>query len=346
MPAAMDPAPDARLDAAPPAVVIRFTERVEPRASSLEVLDAQGRTREPGRGRRRSRPIPGATGSPLGPLPPGAYTVSWRVLSADDGHVTSGAHVFTVGVAGPAGESGPTVRSGGGWRPLARWLVGLGGALLLGALVGGPLLGLERSSMDPRAWRVWEAWPWRSAGRSTSCSRRARSRARARRVGVLATLLATPPGLVWLVRSGLLVLLAILLTVRRRAHGARRLRLGVAVLVVMIGGLVTHGAAARARRAGWRFRRRCSTCSRSRPGRAGSWPSAPCSGARARPSRRRGRCPPRARDAGLLGARRAGGGAPLGERALPRPAPPRRLERAAGARRTAGGSWRSSRCSR
>ena len=62
-------------------------------------------------------------------------------------------------------------------------------------------------------------------------------------VGVLGTLLVTPPGLVWLVRSGLLALLAILLTAGASRMGARRLRLGVAVLVVMLGGLVTHGAA-------------------------------------------------------------------------------------------------------
>ena len=48
VPAAMDPAPDARLDAAPPAVVIRFTERVEPAHELARGAGRQGRTREPG----------------------------------------------------------------------------------------------------------------------------------------------------------------------------------------------------------------------------------------------------------------------------------------------------------
>jgi methionine-rich copper-binding protein CopC len=32
----------------------------------------------------------------LPPLPAGAYTVQWSMLSADDGHVTKGAFTFTV----------------------------------------------------------------------------------------------------------------------------------------------------------------------------------------------------------------------------------------------------------
>jgi methionine-rich copper-binding protein CopC len=89
VPAAMDPAPDARLDVPPREVVIRFTERVEPRPSTVEVLDARGR-------RVDSRAAAVDPGDPwryrvgLSTLPAGAYTVSWRVLSADDGHVTNG----------------------------------------------------------------------------------------------------------------------------------------------------------------------------------------------------------------------------------------------------------------
>jgi copper transport protein len=241
VPAAMDPAPDARLDAAPPMVVIRFTERVEPHTSSLEVLDAKGARVTRGEG-TVDPADPWRYRVSLGPLQPGAYTVSWRVLSADDGHVTSGAHVFTVGVAGPAEQSGPTVRSGGGWRPLARWLVALGGALLLGALVGGPLLGLT----ETRWIRGMEGLGVMAVavGGTLDLVLQARALAGARStVGVLGTLLVTPPGLVWLVRSGLLALLAILLTAGASRMGARRLRLGVPVLVVMLGGLVTHGAA-------------------------------------------------------------------------------------------------------
>jgi putative copper export protein/methionine-rich copper-binding protein CopC len=238
----MEPAPDARLDDAPSSVVIRFTERVEPRASSLEVLDAAGARVSRGQAALDS-------GDPwryrvvLGPLPPGAYTVSWRVLSADDGHITSGAHVFTVGFAGPAGQSGPTLQSEGGWRPLARWLVAMGGALLLGELVAGPALGLAAT----RSIRGLEGLGLMAvaAGATLDLVLQARALAGARStLETLATLLATPPGLVWLGRSALLGLLGILLAMRPSpGAGARRSRLAVAALVVMLGGLVSHGAA-------------------------------------------------------------------------------------------------------
>ena len=56
VPVTMDPAPNARLDEAPREAVIRFSERVEPRPSTLEVLDARGqrvdRAGRPGRARR------------------------------------------------------------------------------------------------------------------------------------------------------------------------------------------------------------------------------------------------------------------------------------------------------
>ena len=248
VPAAMDPAPNARLDASPAEVVIRFTERVEARPSTLEVLDAGGRRVDRG----------GAVVDPADPwryrvglpsLTDGAYTVSWRVLSADDGHVTSGAHVFTVGAvsspAGAAGESEPTVRSGVGWRPLARWLVGVGGALLLGTLVAGPLLGLGGAR-----WTGMEVLGGLAvvAGGTLDLVLQARELAGGRPlVGVLATLVGTPPGLVWIARGGLLVLLGVVPGSRASSSGSavrrRWLQIALAASVVMTGGLVSHGAA-------------------------------------------------------------------------------------------------------
>ena len=59
VPVAMDPAPNARLEEAPREVVIRFSERVEPRPSTLEVLDARGQ-RVDGGGAPSSPPTRGA----------------------------------------------------------------------------------------------------------------------------------------------------------------------------------------------------------------------------------------------------------------------------------------------
>ncbi len=244
VPAAMEPPPNARLDRAPGEVVIRFTERVEARPSSLEVLDARGQRVEQG----AAAVVPGDPWRyrvALPALPDGVYTVAWRVLSADDGHVTSGAHVFTVGAAGaPGGESAPTLRSGVGGRPFARWLVGLGGALLLGALVAGPLLGLGGLGGMIVLGGIAVA-----AGATLDLALQARDLAGERPLaGVLAALLLSPPGYAGLARIGLVALLLGLLGLRgsRARAGDGRARVGalVAMAIVATGGLVSHGAAA------------------------------------------------------------------------------------------------------
>ena len=105
VPVSSDPAPNATLSEAPHEVVIRFSERVDARASHLEVLDAHGQRVDHG----------DATVPPSDPwryrvgihgVADGVYTVAWRVLSADDGHVTDGAHVFAVGTASAPGCAG------------------------------------------------------------------------------------------------------------------------------------------------------------------------------------------------------------------------------------------------
>jgi methionine-rich copper-binding protein CopC len=106
VPIAMAPGENAVLPDAPDEVVIRFSERVEGRASSLTVVDAYGRrvdrgdaTVDPSDAWRYRVTLPR--------LAAGPYTVAWRVLSADDGHLTEGARVFAVRSAlGGAPRSG------------------------------------------------------------------------------------------------------------------------------------------------------------------------------------------------------------------------------------------------
>jgi copper transport protein len=246
VPVTMDPEPNARLDEAPREVVIRFSERIEGRPSTLEVLDARGQRVDQGE----------AAVDPADPwryrvrvpaLPTGAYTVSWRVLSADDGHVTHGAHVFTVGAATAArAESGPTVRSGAGWRPVARWMVALGGALLLGAVVAAPLLGVGAAGRSVGTEIL--AGMAVAIGGTLDVVLQARQLAGPRPVlGVLTTLLGAPPGRVWLIRAGLLLALTAVwaLDARGARGGAGRwwLRLALSAALVMTGGLVSHVAA-------------------------------------------------------------------------------------------------------
>jgi copper transport protein len=137
-----DPASGASLDRAPQAVVITFSEQPDPKLSSIRVLDQSGGPVAAG----TAGPVPGR---PLqlrvalrGGLPNGVYGVVWRVLSATDGHVTTGSFSFGVGVDPGAVPTAPpsAVASSPPPSPLSvagRWLLYWGLALLVGAAAAG-----------------------------------------------------------------------------------------------------------------------------------------------------------------------------------------------------------------
>lgn len=119
-----------RLDRAPSAVHLVFTEAVDPVALGIKVYTAQGRLVS-----GKAQVLPGglAVEAPLVGVHRGGYTVRWHVL-ANDGHVTAG--VFTFGVRAPApspsdafGASGPTST-----EHVVRWAYFLSLALVLGGL--------------------------------------------------------------------------------------------------------------------------------------------------------------------------------------------------------------------
>src|SRR5450432_2383397 len=91
-----DPSANATLSSAPQTITLWFTEPVEANFSSLSLLDRQGNT-------LRTQPSAVDPGDPKqmslnpGPLPDGIYTVSWRAISAADGHSTRGSFAFAVG---------------------------------------------------------------------------------------------------------------------------------------------------------------------------------------------------------------------------------------------------------
>jgi methionine-rich copper-binding protein CopC len=99
------PAHDARLEAPPSRVVLRFNGRIEHSLSRVTIERAAERGAA-----ARPVPAPVATGAPdvapapdrlvipLAPLSPGVYVVRYRVLAAD-GHLTEGALRFTVRAA-------------------------------------------------------------------------------------------------------------------------------------------------------------------------------------------------------------------------------------------------------
>jgi methionine-rich copper-binding protein CopC/uncharacterized membrane protein len=137
-----DPAAGASLERAPRRAVLTFTERPEPGLSSIQVLDTAGGQVQQGEAALvEGAPLQFAVG--LGDLVDGTYTVSWRVVSKDDGHVTAGTFAFGVGVPAPAATpQAQAAPRGETPSPSAAATVGrlalyAGLALLVGAAVTG-----------------------------------------------------------------------------------------------------------------------------------------------------------------------------------------------------------------
>lgn len=78
----------------PPEVSLWFTEALEPNFSTIEVKNAEGVTMQAGPA-TLAPDNPARLRVPLKPLPPGTYTVIWRVLSVDT-HRSEGTYTFTV----------------------------------------------------------------------------------------------------------------------------------------------------------------------------------------------------------------------------------------------------------
>jgi copper transport protein len=141
-----EPAGGSSLERAPAAVTLRFSERPDPRLSTVRVLDSGGRVvaggpAQPVAGRPLELRVPAAG------LPAGGYTVTWRIVSAVDGHRTDGVFGFGVGAAGapqlPPSQAVAEVRTGPALGPLAvagRWAWYWGLTLLVGAAATGLLV--------------------------------------------------------------------------------------------------------------------------------------------------------------------------------------------------------------
>jgi copper transport protein len=142
---ASEPAGGASLARPPHAVMLRFSEAPDPTLSSIRVLDATGRAVAGGRPERvPGRPL--ELRVPLHGLRNGTYTVSWRTISAVDGHPTAGTFAFGIGVGGlalPPAQAVAAVRATPPPSPLAvagRWAYYWGLTLLLGAAATGLLV--------------------------------------------------------------------------------------------------------------------------------------------------------------------------------------------------------------
>lgn len=92
-----EPPAEALLGKAPAVVRAWFDDELEPKGSTITVWDARGRRVDDGKGGvdlndldRKSMVVR------LAPLAPGAYTVKWRAVSADDQNVATGVFRFAV----------------------------------------------------------------------------------------------------------------------------------------------------------------------------------------------------------------------------------------------------------
>ncbi len=248
VPVAIEPGANAVLDEAPREVAIRYSERVEPRASSLQVLDPRGRRVDAG----DARVDPGdpwrlRVGTPA--LEPGTYTVSWRVLSADDGHLTDGAHAFVIGEIGA--ELPPAARVTASRSPLmvlGRWMSLLGQLFLLGGLGGVVVFRDAGPPVTPRP-ALWAGLSVIGLGELIAFLAQARQIAPAQDLWAgLGALIPTAVGRIWMLKVALITMLAGLIVAWRRAGergaGLRALAIGVTVLILTVGAVVSHSAAA------------------------------------------------------------------------------------------------------
>ena len=119
-----DPASGATLGSSPQAITITFGEQPDASLSSITVVDSTGSSWTSG-------PTAAVVGRPdelrvpLRHLPNGVYTVTWRTVSAVDGHIAAGSFAFGVGESPASVATSPSVAQSPPPSALAvamRWL--------------------------------------------------------------------------------------------------------------------------------------------------------------------------------------------------------------------------------
>jgi copper transport protein len=140
---ASNPGNGERLDAAPEAVTITWTEPPEPSFTKVSVLDSSGQAYESGAPEVLSDDQFTARVA-VNDMPDGVYTVTWRTVSKADGHSSAGAFSFGLGVEPEAVAASSGIRetiatpSASTLEIVGRWGLLLGLIAVVGAgAVGG-----------------------------------------------------------------------------------------------------------------------------------------------------------------------------------------------------------------
>ncbi|MBX5435812.1 MAG: copper resistance protein CopC, partial [Alicyclobacillaceae bacterium] len=235
-----DPAPNQRLSDPPREVRIWFDEPVQLVMGSLQVRDESGRLVNQGAARTDAHDPKLVECALRRNLPPGLYSIRWRVISAD-GHPVQGVIPFSVGVAGAqtGGAQKTSQPYTAGYRPgpgmlLTRWLQYLSAMVYTGALwFGRYVLAASLRSSDGVNRRLnrllWTAWAGLTAGTLLSLPVQASvdtgtSGTAAMRWPVIRTVVGhTASGAVWMTEMAILLCLFAEQCVLVRAQ-RRRLR--------------------------------------------------------------------------------------------------------------------------
>ncbi len=166
VPVSSEPESGVVMEAMPARVAIRFSERIDAAASTITIYAPDG----------EKLPLPSAVVDPqnprlfIKPLPAsasasGTFTVSWATVSADDGHFSKGAFIFSVGhVTSASQDAGITEMIHRSPRPeaISLWIELLGAAMLEGSLLLAVWLLRPLRGSRPAAWKKflarWTRW--------------------------------------------------------------------------------------------------------------------------------------------------------------------------------------------
>ncbi len=253
-----NPVSNAELPQAPAEVELFFSEPVQTGLSTIGVLDANGKKVDVGDVRVDASNPTRMTVS-LGSLPDGVYTVTWKAISAIDGHLTSGSFPFAVGSgneAALAGQSQKTSSELPASALISKWLLLASLALLVGqvsfvGLVWKPSasgVAAAHELIEPAVWRQIMLWALiglflglglnilSQAGQSLGSELAVPWSREAGQV-----LIDTRLGVIWLARLGLALIDAWLLqSGRRRWKSWAGLATGLALLLSL--SLTAHAA--------------------------------------------------------------------------------------------------------
>jgi copper transport protein len=154
-----DPPVGAILSESPEQFRLTFSEPIELKFSSFQLFDAQGSLVFEPSAQLQQDGLQALLD--LNPLPGGVYTLTWRVLSAVDGHITQGTIPYAVGVEvlPPTVASTQTPSSPPLVRLLNRWLSLAAAMILVGSLFFPLLLPTEDLQQGARVQRLlWGSW--------------------------------------------------------------------------------------------------------------------------------------------------------------------------------------------